>query len=151
MTTNSFYFGLSNKTIDKLSIELGHQPSRTEIQDLAKNYVLDLSEGITGAAEMSQDERLKHVKLLKLNLDCWKILKDLKFSIPESILILDGKKTISQINEDKKSPKDDLNEDNFMCPDCKHEHYGKEKGIASGHCRQNDCLCGIRGLVNQVG
>lgn len=44
-STSSFYFSLTNKIIERLAIKLGKQLSRKEISELAKNYLIDLTEG----------------------------------------------------------------------------------------------------------
>ncbi len=42
---NSFYFGFSPQQVEKLANKLGKAISRQDIQNLAKNYLIDLIEG----------------------------------------------------------------------------------------------------------
>lgn len=53
---NSFYFGFSPKQVEQLANRLGKPLSRQDIQDLAKNYLIDL---IEGKNNLSNKERIE--------------------------------------------------------------------------------------------
>ena len=66
-----FYFNLSSEQIEKLANKFGKALSRKEIQDLAKNYIIDLIEG-----KKETDPDLEYKKLRNLDLKV-KISKNL--------------------------------------------------------------------------
>ena len=86
-----FYFTLSSEQIEKLAIKFGKQLSRQDIQDLAKNYIIDL---IEGKKQADPDLEYKKLRNLDLKVKISKNLIQLGHSSDDAIKILKEEKKL---------------------------------------------------------
>lgn len=91
-----------------------------------------------------EDEKTKRVRLLnmKLNLEIWKLLKDVGCPLKESWQILNGEINMPVPSLEMLKPESTKNLQG-ICDFCHHEHTDGSDGKPNV-CKKLNCSCGIR-------
>ena len=92
----------------------------------------------------NEDEKTKRVRLLnmKLNLEIWKLLKDVGCPIKDSWQIINGEKNIPE-PELNMLKNDSTNNLKGLCDFCGHVHTDGSDGKPNV-CKKLNCTCGMR-------
>lgn len=144
MGNESIYFSITNTVIEKLTERLGKQLSRGDIGEIAKQLVLDFSEGkITQANSKDDSKELRNEKLKqeiqKLKLDNrLRLIRELHLSPEIAVQVSENKIAFEEIFR----PKMEKLQENGFCTTCGHTHFQQ---AGNRCCTSALCNCGVRG------
>lgn len=92
-----------------------------------------------------EDEKTKRARLLnmKMNLEIWKLLKDVGVPIKEAWKILNGESEIPEPDLKMLKPQSFQNNTSGLCDFCGHAHTDGSDGKPCV-CKILNCTCGVR-------